>query len=169
VPASVVIVAYNSGLVLTRCLQSVLDGGGEHELIVVNNGDRGPEIEDVAAIPGVRLLAPGANLGYAGGSSFGAQHASEEFLLFLNPDTTVAAGAVDALIGALDDRSVAIAMARLRQMDRPHLLNSAGCVIHVAGLAWSSGFDEPAESIKEQREITYANGSVLAIRADVFR
>jgi GT2 family glycosyltransferase len=166
--ASVVIVAYNSGPALLRCLRSLREEGGEHELIVVNNGDRTPEIDEAAASPDVRVLEAGRNLGYAEGSSFGARHASHETLLFLNPDTAVAPGAVSKLLETLDDDSVAIAMGRLRQLDRPELLNSAGCVIHIAGLAWSDGFGEPVESITARREITYANGSVLAIRKALF-
>ena len=167
--ASVVIVAYNSGPVLQRCLRSLLEEGGEHELIVVNNGDRAPEIEEARGLPGVRLLEPGENLGYAAGSSFGASQAGQETLVFLNPDTTVAPGAVTALERALDDESVAIAMARLRLFDRPESLNSSGCEIHISGLAWSDGYGEPADSIDGRREITYANGSVLAIRTELFR
>ncbi len=167
-PASVVIVAYNSGPALVRCLRSLREEGGDHELIVVNNGERTAEVEEAAALPGVRVLEPGTNLGYAGGSSLGAQYASYETLLFLNPDTTVAPGAVTALVRALEDESVAIAMGRLRQMSRPERLNSAGCVIHIAGLAWSDRYDDPADSIHERQEITYANGSVLAIRTALF-
>jgi GT2 family glycosyltransferase len=169
VPASVVIVAYNSGPALVRCLRSLLEDDGAHELIIVNNGARGPEIEEAAALPEVRVLEPGENLGYAGGSSFGAMHATRETLLFLNPDTTVAPGAVSELARVLEDESIAIAMGRLRLLDAPELLNSAGCVIHISGLAWSDGYGEPADSIAERREITYANGSALAIRADRFR
>jgi GT2 family glycosyltransferase len=168
VAASVVIVAYHSGQALVRCVRSLLEEGSDHELIVVNNGERAPEIDEIAGIPSVRLVEPGRNLGYAGGSSLGARHATQETLLFLNPDTTVAPGAVTALVEALDDESVAIAMGRLRQMNHPDRLNSAGCVIHIAGLAWSNRYDEPADSIQERQEITYANGSVLAIRAALF-
>jgi GT2 family glycosyltransferase len=169
VAASVVIVAYNSGPALLRCLRSLREDSGEHELIVVNNGERAPEIAEAAALPEVTVLEPGENLGYAAGSTLGAQHASLDTLVFLNPDTTVAPGAVSALERALDDESVAIAMGRLRLLDRPELLNSAGCAIHISGLAWSDGYGEPADSIAGQREITYANGSALAIRAGLFR
>jgi GT2 family glycosyltransferase len=169
VAASVVIVAYNSGPVLLRCLRSLREDGEEHEVIVVNNGERGPEIEEAAELPGVQLLDPGENLGYAAGSSFGAEHATRETLVFLNPDTSVAPGALSALERALEDESVAIAMGRLRLFDRAELLNSAGCAIHITGLAWSDGYGEPADSIAAQREITYANGSALAIRTELFR
>jgi len=129
VSVSIVIVAYNSGPPLVRCLESLLAGGGGHEVIVVDNGEPGPEIEEALAMPGVRVLQPSENLGYAGGSDFGASEATGDVLVFLNPDTTVAPEALDALVRALDDDSVGIAMGRLRLMDRPELLNSRGCVI----------------------------------------
>ena len=42
--ATAVVVAYNSGEALTRCLDSL---AGE-DVVVVNNGAHGPEIEDAA-------------------------------------------------------------------------------------------------------------------------
>ena len=64
--ASVVIVAYNSGPALVRCLRSLREEGGDHEVVVVNNGPPAPEIDEVSGLPGVRLVEPGENLGYAG-------------------------------------------------------------------------------------------------------
>jgi GT2 family glycosyltransferase len=60
-------------------------------------------------------------------------------------------------------------MGRLRLMDEPDRLNSTGCAIHFTGLAWSDGYRDPVDSLTEPREITYANGSALAIKADLFR
>jgi GT2 family glycosyltransferase len=167
--ASIVIVAYDSGPVLERCVESVRRDDPDHEVIVVNNGGRGPEVDAVAKLSGVELVDAGGNIGFAAGCTLGAERASGESLIFLNPDTTVAPGAIGALCRALDDPSVGIAMARLRLMDRPELLNSSGCVIHFTGLAWSDGYGEPVESLTELREITYANGSALAIRTELFR
>lgn len=167
--ASVVTVAYDSGPVLTRCIESVRADDARHELIVVNNGSRGPEIEAAETIEGVQLVEAGGNIGFAAGSTLGAEAATGDVLVFLNPDTTVAPGAIAALCRALEDESVGIAMARLRLMDEPELLNSTGCAIHFTGLAWSDGFRDPVASLTEPREITYANGSALAIRAGLFR
>jgi GT2 family glycosyltransferase len=89
-------------------------------------------------------------------------------LLFLNPDTVAAPGAVRALAAALDDRAIGIAMARLRLLDRPELLNSGGNVLHVTGLAWSGSYGRPADEISELREVTYPTGAAMAIRADLF-
>jgi GT2 family glycosyltransferase len=116
----------------------------------------------------VSVLRPGSNLGFAGGCNLGARNASGDVLVFLNPDTVVARGAIRALADALEDRSVAIAMPRLRLLEEPDLLNSAGNVLHVSGLAWAGCFREPADSVGEVRDVAFASGAALAIRARLF-
>jgi GT2 family glycosyltransferase len=166
VPASisVVIVAYNSGPALSRCLDSLAPEG--IEVLVVDNGDEPPELQDRA---GVRLLSPGANIGFAAGCNFGAAQASGDVLVFLNPDTVVAPGALAELARTLEDPTVGIAMPRLRLLDRPELLNSGGNVLHLTGLAWAGSYGEPAEEIRDVRDVTYPTGAAMAIRAGLFR
>jgi GT2 family glycosyltransferase len=167
---SAVIVAYDTGPPLTRCLESLAaerGRGAELEAIVVNNGSEAPEIGHAADLEFVRVLSPGENLGFAAGSNLGAESASGELLFFLNPDTVVQPGAIATLVEALTGE-VAIAMPRLLLYDRPDTLNSAGCAIHISGMAWSARYGAPAASLTEPIEITYANGSVLAIRRDEF-
>jgi GT2 family glycosyltransferase len=164
---SVVIVAYDSGPPLLRCIDALeASEGAELEVIVVNNGADGPEIA-AAKNRVTALISPGKNLGFAAACNLGAVHASGEVLLFLNPDTVVAPNVVAELAKTVDG-DVAIAMGRLLLMDEPELLNSAGAAIHVSGMGWSSGFRQPAANLTDVREITYANGSALAIRRSVF-
>jgi GT2 family glycosyltransferase len=168
VPTAVIIVAYRSGDRLTRCVEALAERDSVDQVIVVDNGEGGDEIEAVKAV-GAIVVPAGQNLGFAGGCNLGARHAKADLLVFLNPDTVIGSGAVSALARTLEDDRIGVAMPRLRLLDRPELLNSSGCSIHISGLAWSSGFGQPAESIAELREITYANGSALAIRAALFR
>jgi GT2 family glycosyltransferase len=168
VSAAVVIVAYRSGDRLTRCVEALAERDAVEEVIVVDNGESGGEI-DAVRDAGAVVVSAGKNLGFAGGCNLGAQHADSDVLVFLNPDTVIGEDAVSALARTLEDQSVGIAMPRLRLLDRPELLNSAGCEIHISGLAWSGGFGLPAASVGELREITYANGSALAIGAELFR
>jgi GT2 family glycosyltransferase len=166
---AVVIVAYDAGLPLVRCLESLAgDAAAGTEIVVVNNGGAGPEIEWAEQSPYVRLLEAGGNLGFAAGCNLGADATEADTLAFLNPDTTVAPGALDALAARLEDETVGIAMARLRLLDAPDLLNSRGAALHISGLGWSSGHGEPAASVNALREIAYANGSAFAIRREVF-
>ena len=158
-----IIVAYNSGPALTRCLDSLEPEGVE--VIVVNNGDPGPELDDARA----RIVTPDANIGFAAGCNLGARHASGDVLVFLNPDTVVAPGALRELARTLDDETIGIAMPRLRLLDQPDLLNSGGNVLHVTGIAWAGHYGEPADEISELRDVTYPTGAAMAIRAELFR
>jgi GT2 family glycosyltransferase len=169
VRASVVIVAYRSGAQLLRCLDALADHDPDVEVIVVDNGAEGDEIEQAGSRDGVEVVDAGGNVGFATGCNLGARRATGDVLVFLNPDTAIGPGAITALARVLEDRSVGVAMPRLRLLDRPEVMNSTGCVIHISGLAWTSGYGEPAESVTERREIPYANGSALAIRHALFR
>jgi GT2 family glycosyltransferase len=166
---SIVIVAHKSGPALTRCLHSLEpEVDGEAEVIVVDNGDGGPEITEAERTSFVRVLSPGANLGFAGGCNLGARNATGKALVFLNPDTVVAPGAIGALVARLDDPAVGITTARLRLLDRPELLNSAGNVLHMTGIAWAGRYGEPAEQVTQEEEVAYPTGAAMAMRAKLF-
>ena len=82
------------------------------------------------------------------GCNFGAAEATSDVLVFLNPDAVVGPSALRQLARTLDDRTIGIAMARLRLFDKPEVLNSGGTVVHVSGLACQAGrYGEPAASI----------------------
>lgn len=167
--ASAVVVAYRSGESLTRCLDSLAGQDGLREVMVVDNGEGGPELEEARDREGVRVLEPGVNVGFAAGCNLGAEAAEADVLVFLNPDTVAAPGAVAQLVRTLEDPGIGIAMARLRLLDRPELLNSSGLEVHVTGLSWARGYGEPVESLATLRDVPAASGTALAIRADTFR
>jgi GT2 family glycosyltransferase len=158
----VVVVAYDSGDQLERCLDSL---AGEADTIVVVDNAGSLRLER----DGVELVRPGRNLGFGGGCNAGVAALSTDVVVFLNPDTVAAPGAVRRLASMLEDESVGAVQARLRLLDRPELLNSAGNVVHVSGLAWPGGYGEPAESLAERREIAYASGAAFAVRTSTFR
>jgi GT2 family glycosyltransferase len=135
----------------------------EVEAIVVDNGDT-----DLAALGRARLVEPGSNVGFAAGCNLGAAAAGGDVLVFLNPDTVVDAAALPRLAKRLEDTEIGIAMARLRLLDRPDLLNSGGTVIHLSGLAWAGRFAEPAESLRALEDVPAPSGAAMAIRRDRF-
>ncbi|MFN2470665.1 MAG: glycosyltransferase family 2 protein, partial [Gaiellaceae bacterium] len=57
----------------------------------------------------------------------------------------------------------------VRLLDRPELLNSGGNIVHISGLAWAGHFGEPADRLTELRDVPYASGAAMAIRAALFR
>ncbi|MDD4902531.1 MAG: glycosyltransferase family 2 protein [Patescibacteria group bacterium] len=89
---SVVIVNYQSQDKVLKCLDALLDadwGDLAHEIIVVDNNS-GDDLAQVKAIfPEVKIIQSEKNLGMGGGNNLGARNSSGEFILILNPDTTV--------------------------------------------------------------------------------
>ncbi len=159
---AVVVVAYDSGDVLERCLDSV--AGEADEIVVVDTGGT-LELDR----PGVAVVRPGENLGFGGGCNRGVEQVHSDVVVFLNPDTVAWPGAVRALAAALADEGIGAVQARLRLLDRPDRLNSAGNVLHVSGFAWPGGYDEPADSRGVPREVAYASGAAFALRTATFR
>jgi GT2 family glycosyltransferase len=157
----VIVVAYESGTALTRCLDSLED----EDVVVVNNGAAGPEIE--AAASRVRVI-DSENAGFGAGCNRGVRETDADVLVFVNPDTVVQPGAVQALARALEAPDVGVVQARLRLLEQPELLNSGGNVLHVSGLAWPGGYGDPADGLTHVQEIAYASGAAFAIRRDVF-
>jgi GT2 family glycosyltransferase len=162
VTTSAVIVTYRPGAAFDRCLESL--AGEVDEVVVVDNaGDQ----QERAGID--RLVTPGENLGFAAGSNLGAAEATGDVLVFLNPDTVVAPGAIRQLARALESPDVGIVMARLKLLDEPDTLNSGGVEVHVTGIGWAGGYGEPADSISELKDVSAPSGTAMAMRAETFR
>jgi GT2 family glycosyltransferase len=66
------------------------------ELVVVNNGSRQPLV--LPALPGLRRVEPGRNLGFAGGVNAGVAEAVAPLVLLLNPDAVPEPGALDEIL-----------------------------------------------------------------------
>lgn len=165
---SVVLVAYDSGAILLECLESLAQQDVPSlEVVVVNNGSEAPELA-AARLPHLKVLSPGRNLGFPAGCNLGAAAATGDILVFLNPDTVVAEGALAALAATLQDPSIGIAQARLRLLREPELLNTSGNVLHISGLAWVGDHRERANDTSELRDVPFPSGAAMAIRADVF-
>ncbi|HWX08662.1 MAG TPA: glycosyltransferase family 2 protein, partial [Gaiellaceae bacterium] len=176
VSASVIVVAYDSGPSLLPCVASIWADQPDWEVIVVDNGGGGDELEAVAAARHVTIVKPTENLGFAGGCNLGAKVASGETLVFLNPDTVVVPGSLRRLVEPLADPEIGIVTGRLRLLDQPELLHAAGTVIHVSGLGWSDGYgtssDVPAvlaDAPQVLTDVTAPCGAAMALRTDVFQ
>ncbi|MGO8722882.1 MAG: glycosyltransferase family 2 protein [Acidimicrobiales bacterium] len=100
---SAVVVNYNAGEVLARCLLS-LRQNGISDIVVVDNGSDdgsmpfGPE----PAAP--RLIRPPRNIGYGAGANLGARSVESELVFICNPDLVVEPGTIEHLATALEQR-----------------------------------------------------------------
>lgn len=169
---SVVVVSFNSGGALLRCLATIdQEDEWADEIVIVNNGDWGPELDVAAERDNVVVAASYANAGFGAGCNLGAALATGDVVVFLNPDTVAMPGSLRELVRTLDDESVGIAMPRLWLLQEPQLLNSCGNVIHISGLGWSEGYGVPADGgLALPRDVVSPSGAAMAVRrADFLR
>jgi N-acetylglucosaminyl-diphospho-decaprenol L-rhamnosyltransferase len=100
----IVIVSWNARMDLERCLASLVEAPPAipHSVVVVDNASQDGSADMVAnRFPAVRLIRSDENLGFARGNNLALRGAQSDLILLLNPDTIVAAGAIDALVGRL--------------------------------------------------------------------
>ncbi len=84
---SVVIVNWNSGLLLERCVHSLLRFAGDCEIVVVDNASEDFSLDFTNKLDApLTIIRNRENLGFAAGSNLGWRRSGGEQVLFLNPD-----------------------------------------------------------------------------------
>lgn len=169
--ASVVIPVHGKCAYTVACLRAIARHGAAvpFEVIVVDDASPDDSAEVLARVGGLRLLRNPANLGFVGSCNAGAAAARGEVLVFLNNDTQVLSGWLDALLACLDEEPrCGIAGSRLVYPDGR--LQEAGGLVYADGACWNVGRfasrDEPRYRFR--REVDYVSGAALAIPKTLF-
>jgi N-acetylglucosaminyl-diphospho-decaprenol L-rhamnosyltransferase len=113
---TIVVVAFNSWPEVGRCLASIADHPPRltHEVIVVDNASSDGTADEVArGFPSVQLIASSTNDGYGVAVNRAVSRATGRFLVFLNPDTEVTAGALDRLVADATQATTGVVGPRL--------------------------------------------------------
>ena len=160
-----VVLAYGDEPWTERCVRSLL---ASHDVVVdvvvVDNGDLTGAADRLDGQPGVRVLRPPTNLGFAGGCNAGAAVAEGEVLALVNADAVVAPRCLAELAAVALRPQVGLATASVRLADQPDRLNSMGNPMHYLGVVWAGGFGEPAGDHPYEQEMATASGACLAVR-----
>lgn len=168
---SIVIPVYNKIAYTSACLRSIAAHAGAtaFEVIVVDDGSSDETPQRLARIDGIRVVRNAENLGFIGSCNAGAAVAAGEHLLFLNNDTVVTAGWLEALVHCLEQAPQAgLVGARLVYPDGR--LQEAGGIVFDDGSGWNYGrFEDPADPrYGFRREVDYCSGAAIAIRRELF-
>jgi GT2 family glycosyltransferase len=101
---SIIIITYNSEQDIEDCLDSILSQAHAGcEIIVVDNASADCTIKILDRFKErIRIVACEENYGYAKGNNIGFQQAQGKYLLLLNPDTIVPAGALTKMVDYLE-------------------------------------------------------------------
>ncbi|MDQ1500775.1 MAG: hypothetical protein QOI86_4115 [Actinomycetota bacterium] len=162
---SAVVLAYGDQPWLEACVDAILSSAGLRsvELILVDNGCNDGSIARVEGRPGVVVLRPERNLGFAGGCNLAAAQAGGQVIAFVNSDAIVAPDALRHLAAAALDPGVGVATGSIRLAHDPDLLNSGGNQIHFLGIGWAGHLGEAASGHRERKMVTAASGAGMAM------
>ena len=147
---AILIVNWNSGDLLRRCLESV-----DHQrrrpdrVIVVDNASTDDSLSRARdLLPDADLIKLDRNVGFARANNIAARTASRfDALALLNPDAFADPGWLEALVAAAEREPTAVAFAsQMRLVDSPELLDGAGDSYHVSGRAWRNGHRTSSEA-----------------------
>jgi GT2 family glycosyltransferase len=103
---TIVVVSYNTREMTLACLKSVIEQthSVRYEIVVVDNNSTDGSADAIrSGFPGIRLLQPGQNLGFASANNVAAIGSNATRLLLLNPDTLILDGAIDKLFAFAED------------------------------------------------------------------
>lgn len=110
---SLIVVCYDRWDMTEACVGSIMDAGDEfHEIVFVDNNstDETPKnLEQLAQDSRVQVATLTQNVGYSRGANIGAGLAEGEYLAFLNNDTEVSPGWLDAQLAQFEPEVGAVA------------------------------------------------------------
>lgn len=168
---SVIIPVYGKLPHTLACLRSITRIGATaaFEVIVVDDASADASADTLREVDGLRLLCNASNLGFIGSCNAGAEAARGTYLLFLNNDTQVTPGWLDALLDCcLHEPDCGIAGSRLVYPDGR--LQEAGGIVYADGSCWNVGCFEDRNDPRYtyRREVDYVSGAALMIPKRLF-
>ncbi len=105
---SVIIPVYNMEKYLAKCLDSVISKSDfPYEIVIVNDGSTDASLAIAESyrerFPSLISIVSTENMGLGSARNTGMDHSSGEYLYFPDSDDSLAPGAIDAIIGCLDE------------------------------------------------------------------
>ncbi len=171
VHASIIIPVFNHFAETLSCLHSITRHTADlsYEVIVVDDASSDETERLLARMPNLVYLRNKKNLGFIGSCNRGAAVARGDFLVFLNNDTTVTDGWLQALAQTFREfPDAGLAGAKLIYPDGR--LQEAGGVIWRDASGWNYGrYDDPNHPrYNFAREVDYCSGACVMVPRTLF-
>jgi len=171
VDVSIVIPVFNQYRFTFHCLAALRRQRSAFgfEVLVVDDGSTDETRAQLSRFGNLRLIVNSRNRGFVRSCNAGAHQARGRYIVFLNNDTQVQPGWLDALIGTFRRHSQAgVVGSRLLFPDGRQ--QEAGAIVFRDGSSWNYGhLDDPYKPrYSYVREPDYVSGASLAIRRDLF-
>lgn len=170
--ARIVIVAYNSGEHLQRCVDHLgAQTFDNFEVVIIDNDTPDNCVENLI-FPDSRftVLQAGENLGFAAGCNLGVKDTSSEWVIMLNPDCFAQKDWLEQLEKASRAYLFAASLASVQLTDEtPARIDGCGDVLSVFGIAWRGGYHAAIDKLPtDDKHVFSACGAAAAYRTDIF-
>jgi len=167
----VIIPSYGQVDCTLRCLAAIAASPPltPFEVLVAEDCSGDPAVSQLRRIANLRLVETPTNLGFLLNCNQAAAKTSAEFVMFLNNDTEVQPGWLDALVDLLRRREDAGA-AGAKLIFPDGRLQEAGGIIWDDASGWNYGrLDDPDKPVYNYvREADYSSGAALLVRKNLF-
>jgi len=169
---SVIILNYNAGEYLLRCVKSVLKSNYKNiEIIIVDNASRdGSQKKCQEEFLDIKFIQNKENQGYCEGNNVGLKDANGEFLVILNPDTEVQENWLDELFLAYKKFGDGLYQPKHLSLNEKNVLMSTGNMLNIFGFGYAREKGDVDQNIfSEIEEISYASGTCLFCSAKTMK
>lgn len=167
----VIVVAYNSGVHLGRCLAALArQSWRDFEVVILDNASDDGAVAAPGALPGgVRVIRSARNLGFAGGNNRAAAETEAAWIATLNPDAFPEPDWLARLMAATE-RHPDVDMFGSTQLlaADPSVLDGAGDVYHISGLHWRGLEGRAAANRPAEAEVFGPCAAAALYRARAF-
>jgi GT2 family glycosyltransferase len=169
---AVVVVNWNAGDLLRRCLESLAAQERRPDrVVVVDNASADGSLDAALALhPRVEAIRLETNTGFAAANNLALRACGDcDLVALLNPDAFAAPSWLARLAEAADlHPEYASFASRILVAGDDRLLDGAGDVYHVSGLAWRAGHGTPAPAAEAPREVFAACAAAALYRREAF-
>ncbi len=169
---SIIVTAFGNFAETLACLRAIRDAGdlASFEVLLVDDCSNEAEMQRFSGVPGLDYRRNESNLGFLRSANAAAMRATGEYLHFLNNDTLVQPGWLDAMLQTYQ-------LFHQCGLVGSRLIGSDGRLQEAGGIVWSDGNgcnygrgedpDQPSHQVV--REVDYVSGASLLIHAGLWR
>ncbi|TJZ77288.1 glycosyltransferase family 2 protein [Chitiniphilus eburneus] len=171
-PVTVIIVNWNAGELLERCIEKLnCQTKLPQRIVVVDNASSDASLAFLKEQLNIELIRLDSNTGFAHANNIALSTVITEYVALLNPDAFPEPAWLEALIDCARRHPEAASVGSLQLMDcMPLRADGTGDCYHISGMMWRRNFNQPIEPAKEQEGQIFAPCAAAALyRMDALR